>query len=100
MMICLRRYFQGNQVQLNELIEFADIYESEHVLWWYTRPNFISDVINKAICSQDIDVLFDLRYFFIDLCHSLQESPRPKKEFNVYRAVLIIETNLTKCRKQ
>ena len=51
MMVRLREYFQGNQVQLNELIEFADIYESEHVLWWYTRPNFISDVINKAIHS-------------------------------------------------
>ena len=99
LMIRLREYFQGNQVQLNELIEFADIYESDHILWWYTRPNFISDVINKAIRSQDIDALFDLRYFIIDLCHSLQESPRPKKEFNVYRAVLIDRDKFNKMQK-
>ncbi|CAF2910007.1 unnamed protein product [Rotaria sp. Silwood2] len=89
MMKRFREYFNNNSEQLKRLQNFAENYHSSFALMWYTEPAFISDVINKAMRSLDIDALFDLRYCIIDICQLLEKRPRPKDSLTVYRGVLM-----------
>lgn len=88
MIRCLEQYFWNNDQQLKRVRDFAENYQPHQVFRWYTQPSFISDVINKALRSLDLDALFDLRYFIIDLCHLLKERRKPENEI-VYRGVLM-----------
>lgn len=86
-------YFQacyhGNNNQLDRVTEFIRTYDSKHVFWWYTRENFISDIINKSLRSQNFEALYALRYYLVDLFQSLEEELRPIEELIVYRGVLM-----------
>ncbi|CAF2905465.1 unnamed protein product, partial [Rotaria sp. Silwood2] len=84
-----REYYQGNPAQSKRLVEFAETYESDHALWWYTQPSFISDIINKTLRARDIDGLFSLRYCIVDLCQLLDELPRLTEHLTVHRAMLM-----------
>lgn len=52
-----------NEAALNILDEFQENYSSDQALWWYTRETFIYQLLNQALCSQNIDLLFYLRFF-------------------------------------
>ena len=43
---------------------FENTYRSENALQWYSRECFFFEVLNKALRTQDIDVLFSLRFYF------------------------------------
>ncbi|CAF3012380.1 unnamed protein product [Rotaria sp. Silwood2] len=89
MMEHFREYYQGNPAQSKRLVEFAETYESDHTLWWYTQASFISDIINKTLRARDIDGLFSLRYCIVDLCQLLDELPRLTEHLTVHRAMLM-----------
>lgn len=84
-----REIYQDNSNQMERLNKFSETYESDHALWWYSQPAFISDIINKALRTFDIDTLLNLRYFIVDLCQSIEELPRNTNDVLLYRAVLM-----------
>jgi hypothetical protein len=94
-----QEYYQNNPRQLGRLLNFADTYESDYALWWYTQPSFISDIINKTLRARDIDALFSLRYCIADLCQLLEELPRPTDNLIVYRAVLMDRNKFEKMKE-
>jgi hypothetical protein len=94
-----QEYYQSNPKQLKRLLEFADNYESDHALWWYTQPSFISDIINKTLRARDIDALFSLRYCIVDLCQLLGELSSPTEHMIVYRAVLMDRDKFEKMKE-
>jgi hypothetical protein len=99
MMKRFREYYQDNPKQLDRLINFSHEYESDHCLWWYTQPSFISDIINKTFRALDIDGLFDLRYCISDLCQILEEEPRLTEPMIVYRALLMDQDKFEQMKK-
>jgi tetratricopeptide (TPR) repeat protein len=42
-------------------------------IWWYTRCSFIFETLNKALRTQDIDMLYKMRFFIVDLYKQLEE---------------------------
>ena len=99
MLTRFREYYQDDRVQMDRLSEFASTYESEHALWWYTKPSFISGIVNKALRARDIDALFDLRYCIVDLCQLLEERPRPTEPLSLHRTVLMDRDKFNKMKE-
>ncbi|CAF4997024.1 unnamed protein product [Rotaria sp. Silwood1] len=99
MMERFQEYYQSNPKQLERLFDFANTYESDYALWWYTQPSFISDIINKTLRARDIDALFSLRYCIVDLCQLLEELPRPTEHLIVYRGVLMDRDKFEKMKE-
>ncbi|CAF1294715.1 unnamed protein product [Rotaria sordida] len=68
-----RAYYRNDAVRLAQINEFERKYQSKDAIWWYTKPGFLFYLVNKALRSQDIWVLYKFRYFIIDLCCRLEE---------------------------
>ncbi|CAF1318473.1 unnamed protein product [Rotaria sordida] len=68
-----RAYYRNDVVQLAQIDEFERKYQSKDAIRWYTKPGFLFYLVNKALRSQDIWVLYKFRYFIIDLCCRLEE---------------------------
>jgi len=55
-----KRYFDGNRRKEEKIQIFENTYRSENALQWYSQECFFFEVLNKALRTQDIDVLFSL----------------------------------------
>ncbi|CAF3754858.1 unnamed protein product, partial [Rotaria sp. Silwood1] len=58
--------------QINIIKEFENDYEKHSPIWWYTRQSFIYEILNKALRTQNIDVLIKMGFFIKDLHHQIQ----------------------------
>lgn len=63
---CERQY-DGNQAQLTKIKEFAEKYQPTDAVSWYTRDSFVYRIINRALRTQDIDVILTFYPFIADL---------------------------------
>ncbi|CAF4728535.1 unnamed protein product, partial [Rotaria sp. Silwood2] len=68
-----RAYYRNDAIQLAQIDEFERKFQSKDAIRWYTRPGFLYYLVNKALRSQDIWVLYKFRYFIIDLCCCLEQ---------------------------
>ncbi|CAF0978985.1 unnamed protein product [Rotaria sp. Silwood1] len=62
-----RRIYSDNEVALVDINTFEQTYNSNTALQWYSRDSFLYRLINKALRSSDVDMMFKMRYFLIDL---------------------------------
>ena len=53
-----RLYYAENKQQLEIIDEFEKNYEPKFAVWWYTRDSFLYKQLNKAVCTQDIDISY------------------------------------------
>jgi tetratricopeptide (TPR) repeat protein len=67
-----KRYFDGNRRKEEKIQLFENTYQSTNALQWYSRECFFYEVLNKALRTQDIDVLFSLRFFLKDMYDQLK----------------------------
>ena len=63
--------YEGNDSQLNMIYEFRLSYSPDKALQWYTRESFFYRVLNKALRTQNIELLFLLRSFISDIGQQL-----------------------------
>ncbi|CAF1207135.1 unnamed protein product [Rotaria sp. Silwood1] len=68
-----RAYYRNDVVQLAQIDEFERKYQSKDAIRWYTKPGFLFYIVNRALPSQDVWVLYTCRYFIVDLCCCLEE---------------------------
>jgi tetratricopeptide (TPR) repeat protein len=57
---------------MNNIDEFEKESVSYKVISWYTRNSFIAKVINRALRTQEIDLLYKMRYFIQGLYTQLK----------------------------
>ncbi|CAF1365984.1 unnamed protein product [Didymodactylos carnosus] len=94
--IC-RRYYRGNPKQLKLIDEFELEYKPQHAIRWYTRQSFIYKLINKALCTEDIQQLYTFRFFIIDLCTSIKrEAMAEQRRIILYRGLKLSNDELKK----
>ena len=67
-----KQYYKTNHVQLMIIKEFEKDYSSERSLWWYTRHSFLSRLLNKALRTENIDIIFKFRFFIKELYRQLK----------------------------
>ncbi|CAF1319918.1 unnamed protein product [Adineta ricciae] len=94
--LCKEEY-NGNPRQLSIVGEFETNYSPDRAVWWYTRDSFLYKVFNKALRTQNIDVLFLFRFFLRDLELQLKQY-KCSSTIRVYRGQLISKNELNKLK--
>jgi len=74
---CLSQYEDDN-VEQTKIEDFQINYNETKAIWWYTRDCFLYRLLNKALRTENIDKIFQFRFFIKELFYQL------KNEFNVY----------------
>ncbi|CAF1654751.1 unnamed protein product, partial [Didymodactylos carnosus] len=69
---CKKEYANTNS-QLNIIREFEETYSADRALTWYTRECFLYHLLNKALRTLDIDLLYLLGFFIRDLREQLEQ---------------------------
>ncbi|CAF2251126.1 unnamed protein product [Rotaria magnacalcarata] len=69
-----RMYYRGNEKEIKNIAEFEKGYTPNQAIRWYTRDSFIYKLINKALRTDDIDSLYNYRFYIVDLSKCLAES--------------------------
>ncbi|CAF3385287.1 unnamed protein product, partial [Rotaria sp. Silwood2] len=62
-----------NAVQLKNIDRFEREYISDQAIHWYTRDCFLFRVVNYLCRTQNIDLLYSIRYYIGDLCRQLTQ---------------------------
>jgi tetratricopeptide (TPR) repeat protein len=65
-------YYRGNRRELKKIEQFRATYTHEEAIKWYTRDCFLYRLLNKALRTQNIQLLYSFRFFIIDLCNQLE----------------------------
>ncbi|CAF3930921.1 unnamed protein product [Adineta steineri] len=67
-----RDYYKNNKHELKKIEEFQNTYTRDKAIEWYTDECFIYKLLNKALRTEDIELLFTFRFFIIDLCSVIE----------------------------
>jgi tetratricopeptide (TPR) repeat protein len=97
--IC-RHIYADNHSELMSIDEFEKNYTSDRAVYYYTRNCFLSRLLNKAFRLFDIDLLFRLRFFIVDIHAQLnklyhEQTYHLLNTLTVYRGQMIHEKELT-----
>ena len=65
--------YRDNSNGLNVIKEFTENYTSDQAIHWYTRDSFLYRLLNKALRSQNIDIIFKFRLIIADVYKQLNE---------------------------
>ena len=63
----IRREYEKDIIELRKIQEFEDTYDAENVIEWYTRDAFLYRLLNKALRTRDISIIFQFRFVLVDL---------------------------------
>ncbi|CAF3624815.1 unnamed protein product [Rotaria sordida] len=88
-----KKFYKNNSSELAIIQEFEKDYVSDRALWWYTRESFLYRLLNKALRTQDIDLLFLFRFFMCDIQKQLQKL-QCSTFLRVYRGQVISKDEL------
>jgi tetratricopeptide (TPR) repeat protein len=83
-----RQQYANNNRELAIINEFEETYEQSLSIWWYTRECFVYSMLNKALRTQDIEVIMRMGYFIHDLHRQIEELHSQSDNlhsFTVYR---------------
>ncbi|CAF3389536.1 unnamed protein product [Rotaria socialis] len=67
---CLLCY-KNNNNELNKINCFKETYCSEKTIDWYTKDSFVYRLLNTALRTENIDIIFKFRYFIKNLHNNL-----------------------------
>ncbi|CAF3532636.1 unnamed protein product [Rotaria socialis] len=68
-----RLYYNNNPAELKKIDEFENDYSPEMAIKWYTRDSFVYRLVNKALRTLNIDIIFKFRFLIIDLHQQLKQ---------------------------
>ncbi|CAF2433700.1 unnamed protein product [Rotaria sp. Silwood2] len=59
-------------VEQDKINRFEKEYTESNAIWWYTYDCFVYRLLNKALRTQNIDVIFQFRFFIYDLNNQIK----------------------------
>lgn len=68
-----RDFYHENTVALGIINEFESDYRSHSPIWWYTRPCFIYQMLNRALRTLEGEITLQMGFFIRDLHQQIQE---------------------------
>ncbi|CAF1984767.1 unnamed protein product [Rotaria magnacalcarata] len=71
--------YNGNDPQISIIREFESDYVARKALWWYTRDSFLYNMLNKALRTQNTELLFLLRFLIRDIYRQLKTNQCQEK---------------------
>ncbi|CAF0998274.1 unnamed protein product [Rotaria sordida] len=93
------KYYQNNQTELAKIEQFRTTYTRDQAISWYTDECFLYKLLNQALRTEDIQLLYSFQFFIIDLCAELErESDKIKTEghLTVYRGQMMYKEEFYK----
>ncbi|CAF4586003.1 unnamed protein product [Rotaria sp. Silwood2] len=97
-----RHYYRHNKRELQKINEFQSTYKSDKAIQWYTDECFLYKLLNKALRTEDIELLYIFRFFIIDLCAALEKERlilKGKTILTLYRGTQISNEELEKLKQ-
>jgi tetratricopeptide (TPR) repeat protein len=96
-------FYADNPAELKKIDNFQANYEPTNAIKWYTHDCFLFRQFNKACRTKNIDALYKLRFFLVDLQNQLQELFKSQFDhtsptFIVYRGQSIAPSELQKLK--
>lgn len=91
----------GNDIQSNRIKEFEETYSPSSSIEWYTRENFIYSILNKALRTQDTEVVLKMGFFLQDLHNQILELYRCTNipcSVNVFRGQALSSTDFERIK--
>jgi hypothetical protein len=76
-------YYRHNSTQMKNIADFDNTYRASNAIRWYTSDSFVYKFINKALRTEDMEVLHTFRFFIVDLCTSLAEKHQEMLDLEV-----------------
>ncbi|CAF0868367.1 unnamed protein product [Adineta ricciae] len=67
-----KEFYRGNLVELANINEFDMTYKPDEAIQWYTKECFLYRFINKALRTEDVNILYHFRFYIVDLCKQLE----------------------------
>ncbi|CAF0912186.1 unnamed protein product [Adineta steineri] len=66
-----RIYYKYNQSKLKQVSEFEEQYDPLKAIQWFTRDGFIFRIVNKALRTKNLKIIYKFRYFLSHLYKQL-----------------------------
>ncbi len=88
-----REIYKTNKIQLDIIDEFEQNYSSNQALEWYKRNTCFSKILNKALCIENIDMIFLFQFFLYDIQQQLEQN-QYSTSICVYRSQLLSNDEL------
>ncbi|CAF4318158.1 unnamed protein product, partial [Adineta steineri] len=92
----LRQYSLNEKENLNLIEEFERTYDKQQSIVWLINNTILARFLNKAICEEDVSMLFYLRFFLIDIYNQLRDHQLDSA--HVYRKQLMTRENIENIR--
>jgi hypothetical protein len=98
-------YYRYNPTQMKNIADFDNTYKASDAIRWYTSDSFVYKLINKALRTEDMEVLHTFRFFIVDLCTSLAEKHQEMLDLEVdlpsvvYRGTQMIKEEIELLKK-
>jgi tetratricopeptide (TPR) repeat protein len=67
-----RKQYADNDNELKLIDEFDQNYNKSNAIWWYTRECFTYLMLNKALRTQDVEIIIKMGFFVRDLHEQIQ----------------------------
>ena len=90
--LCKHEYRKDDK-EMAIIYEFEKNYLPDQAIWWYTRESFLYKLLNKALRTRNIDLLYLFRFFIADIERQLDLN-KCSKPVCVYRGQLISNEEL------
>jgi len=88
-----REIYKTNQSQLDMIDEFERTYSSNQAIEWYKRNTCFSKILNKALCIENIDILYLFQFFLRDI-HQQLEKNQYSSSIHLYRSQFLSNDQL------
>jgi len=88
-----RYYYRNNARQLKDIDEFEEKYHPSNAINWYSRSLFVSHLVNKALRTEDMDLLYVFRFFIVDLSQNLRLLAAAQS--SIHKEILHLQRGLT-----
>ncbi|UJR20639.1 hypothetical protein I4U23_023764 [Adineta vaga] len=94
-------YYKNNKRELEKIKQFKRTYCREQAIEWYTDECFLYKLLNKALRTKDIELLYTFRFFIINLCSATEnerQQLKDKEVLTLYRGAQIPSEELDKLK--
>ncbi|CAF1380610.1 unnamed protein product, partial [Didymodactylos carnosus] len=71
--LVFRTHYPGNHIYSNTIDQFERDYELHSPIWWYTKESFVYSLINKALRTQDTEIIIKMGFFIKDLHRQIEQ---------------------------
>jgi tetratricopeptide (TPR) repeat protein len=68
-----RAKYHNDKIGGKKINDFEETYEPTKAIWWYTSDSFVYRLLNEALRTQNIEIIFKFRFFINDLHNQIHE---------------------------